>query len=87
MTGRSDYDHVFIKNRAYLVDNLDLTRTKLGEKLVEKGVILTEQLDYIKVLIILKSDILSKKVSIYFVLLKLQNYKRSMGLMIRAQMS
>ena len=49
MANSLDYEQVFIKNRAYLVENLDLRRTKLGEKLVERRVISTEQLDYIKV--------------------------------------
>ena len=50
MSDNLNYDHVFIKNRTFLVENIDVTRTKLGEKLVEKGLVSAEQLEYIQVL-------------------------------------
>ena len=50
MSDKIGYEHVFIKNRTFLVENIDVTRTKLGEKLVEKRLISAEQLEYIQVL-------------------------------------
>ena len=50
MSDNLDYDHVFIKNRTFLVENIDVTRTKLGEKLIEKRLISAEQLEHIQVL-------------------------------------
>ena len=49
MSDKMDYEHLFIKNRTFLVENIDVTKTNLGEKLVEKRLVSAEQLDYIKV--------------------------------------
>ena len=40
---------MFVYNREYLVDNIDLRQTILVEKLVEKRLLSTEQIKYIQV--------------------------------------